>query len=518
MDSYQQVMEQVDKLAYTPHDVRKLFEEKGFEVPLNPSDPKLEFKDHKGKEIKAIDDVWYNDRVLVCIANSPMVDTYNESVKPEALREALTHHMTPLDKGGAGGELSWAHGQWFPAGKVLGVSDILEEHGLYPVLVGMRSDTPMSDEVWGEVKELGFDMGFSIGMDPFSVERDYVGFLANVTKLMIDELAVTPNPANDVSRTYGWPQDRKGMVEYVNTLSDALMEKGYQEDLAITLAMKSQLILQDQAYRTNLALKGGIIRGMDLKGVTLWKKSPDALNELIVTGLKDQIPGLDFHLAKLRNSGIPENSALQTIYKDLEALTVTKETKKEQEPKDTKDMEAQEQLQEPELANRVGALEEQMAQMGEKLQAVFDTVTGEKPPEEGAPPEDEEEGKEAKKEEPKEEEKEEDTQEDQDQDEDTTEEEEKAEEDEDLECDEPKKPKRSIDEMTRDEIVGHLAEMQGGEIQKQEDPRKPKSLAKAGIDIGKDTQEEPTMEEVSKAIDEVGLETVLEEADQTKKQ
>jgi len=528
MDQYEQVMNQVEKLRYTPADVRSLFEELGFQVPLDPDDKRLKLKNHKGQPVHP-KDVWYNDRIIIAIANSPAVDTFNESIRPEALREALTHFITPLDEGGAGGELSWAHGQWFPAGKVLGVSDILSKHGLYPVAIGFRSDSPMSDEVWTEVEKLGFDMGFSIGMDPFSVEREYTGYLANVTRMMIDELATTPIPANDASRVYGWPSTRKGIEDFIHTLTESLIEKGYSDDLACRLAMESRMVIGDQAHRMNLATKGGIIRGMSLKGATLYKKDDNLIHELIVTGLKDQMPGLELHLAKLRNSGMSENSALQTVYQDLEALILADNPKKETGPKTDKSMEEQEILQSPEVENRVAALEEQMAQIAEKVQAIFETVMGQEIPGAGAPPE-EMAGKEAKSAKtaktaapPKKaaeppapaDPPEQDTVQDEAQGQE--EEPDKAEGDQ-KPCGTKKPPRREdLEAMSKEEIIQYLAEAQGGQVKEAEDPRKPKSLSEAGISSRTEDGAEPTREEVSQAIDEVGLEAVLEEADKSKK-
>jgi len=203
----------------------------------------------------------------------------------------------------------------------------------------------------------------------------------------------------------------------------------------------------------------------------------------------------------------------------LEAMIVT-------EKKDKKDMSEQEDLQEPDETARITALEEQMSQLTEKVQAIFDTVMGEAGGEEegapeGAPPEEMEADDEKASKDQDAGEDEEGNSEDSEEDPSKDAGEEEAGDDnaagDDAACG-PKKPKRDISQMSRGEIEEYLAKLQGGKASGKTDPRKPETLAQAGISTGKDDSPmEPTKEEISKAVDEYGLEAVLEDLD-TKKE
>lgn len=408
---YDRVMQQLDnaqKMAFSPQDLRKKLKDRGWTLPINPKDPKCKWEDWDKKSIPDITKLWYNDRIVIAPCNTPVLDYYNEVVPKTALEKAIAQYMKPIEEGGSGGLIGWNH--WlFPAGQVLGLSRMIEDEDIFMLAYGFRSKTPGSDQIWKDVKRLGFNLGFSIGMDPSSMERHSIGSFSTLESLLINEVSGTEFPANDTSATVGWIPDAKDLnfEGPRKALVDMLVsEKGMTDKIAKAFVIHAPR-LNDPVQKNMLLITGYISYIKGIRMVSVFEQGPDSLNRIIVQGLADLVPEIKQYLGILANSGLTEMEAQSKVFEQLEELTMSdlnkekiekltaeldkkekelSEIKKELEEKsktlekdpkevkskdpkpDKKDMKEQEDLGDANLEERVATIEEQIALLREQVQ------------------------------------------------------------------------------------------------------------------------------------------------------
>ena len=281
------------KSVYTMADMYKALNKLGFEVsetsPIDPYDKRLDIRDHNGDPVD-LRKAWRredgspNERIVIAPGNTPALDSYEEIVRPDAMKRAITRVLRPRSEGGGGGVFSYSHGEKVSNGEVLGYSTALEDEGIYLLAFGFQADTPTSDIIWDivlDTQRKGVPMGFSIGMDPDSIEREEHGPITVLTDFILDEISATPHPANGISRAVG-----------------------------INLAVKS--VPDDVVKRW---------KGTGVDDETARKM---AAKEIIVTRLANTIPAVAAAIGRQVSSGKPLSAILTDTYNLMEEESLAK--------------------------------------------------------------------------------------------------------------------------------------------------------------------------------------------------